>query len=119
MREMADGEVIVTIRSARATRTIAMNRLYWRWYVQPLSEYTGYGPDAIHQYCKRRFLASTRLVIADANGEIVDETDIDATTTTLTKVEFGEYLNHIAEFAESLNVTVGVPVDERESSYAR
>ena len=116
MRQM-DGEVIVSIRLAKATRSAAQNAMYWRFYVQPLSEYTGYSPQAIHSYLKQRFLAAPALVIANADGEVVDEATIEPTTTTLTKDEFSEYLLHISEFAETLNVSVGIPVEDRAYSY--
>ena len=117
MRQMRDGEVIVSVRQARATRTPAMNRLYWRWYVTPLAEYTGYSPLAIHSYLKQRFLVAPQIVIADPNGEIVDEATIEPTTTTLTTNEFSNYLNAIAEWAETLNVHCGLPIHDPAFSY--
>jgi len=117
MREMREGEVIVSIRKAHATRTPQMNRLYWRWYVTPLAEYTGYSPQAIHSYLKQRFITAPQIVIANADGEIVDEASIEPTTTTLTKEEFSNYLNAIAEFSETLNVHVGPPIPDPAFSY--
>jgi len=116
MRAMPQGPVLVTIRAATATRSPQANRLYWRWYVQPLSEYTGYTPMAIHSYLKQRFLVSPCIVIANADGEVLDDARIEPTTTTLTKEEFSTYLDHIAEFAEQLSVAVGPPVMD---AYAR
>ena len=117
MREMREGEVIVSIRKAHATRTPQMNRLYWRWYVTPLAEYTGYSPQAIHSYLKQRFITAPQIVIANADGEIVDEASIEPTTTTLPKEEFSNYLNAIAEFSETLNVHVGPPIPDPAFSY--
>ena len=115
MRQMPDGEVTVSIHR-ETKRSTAVNRLYWRWYVQPLSEYTGYTPHAIHSYLKQRFLSSAHIVIANADGEVVDEADVEPTTTTLTKDEFTTFLNCVSEFAESLGVVVGTPI---EDAYAR
>lgn len=103
-----DGEVTITIEQAHATRSLEQNALYWVAYVNPLAEYTGYSPKWMHAYLKKRFLPSRRLLIQDKHGVVVDERDIDAlTTTTLNKVDFGEYLHAIEEFALELNVTVG------------
>jgi hypothetical protein len=116
MRAMPDGPVLVTIQPASATRSAAMNRLYWRWYVQPLSDATGNTPQWIHAYLKKRFLAPNHIIISDAAGVVVDETDLEPTTRTLTTHEFSTFLDHVAEFAETLNVPVGPPV---EDAYAR
>jgi hypothetical protein len=104
-----DGEVIVRIEPARATRSRQANRLYWAAYVAPLAEHTGYSSLEIHAYLKKRFLpAQHRLIIQDANGVVVDEADLEAlTTTTLTKDAFSQYLEDIAAFAQTLGVVVG------------
>src|SRR6267154_1800137 len=81
MREMREGEVIVSIRKARATRSVQINRLYWRFYVAPLAEYTGYSSQAIHSFLKSKFLEAPVISIANADGEVVDEATVEPTTT--------------------------------------
>jgi len=112
MKEMPVGEVIISIRHARATRSLVQNALYWSGYIAPLAEYTGYSAIFMHAYLKKRFLTPTHLIISDPNGVIVDETDLEPTTTTLTKNEFAMYLMNVEEFALSLGVTVGPKVAE-------
>lgn len=108
-----NGAVIITIERAHATRSLEANALYWIGYVRPLSEYTGYTPNEMHAYLKARFFPShkrrsKRLVLHNREGQVIDECDIDlSSTTTLTNVEFGDYLNDIREFAQSLKVEVG------------
>lgn len=103
-----DCEVVVRIEKAHATRNADQNALYWAGYVQPLSEHTGYTPLEMHAYLKKRFLPTKQLLLQDAHGAVVDETAIEAlTTTTLNKVEFGNYLQEVEAFALSLGVTVG------------
>lgn len=106
---LGDGEVLITIERARAIRSLDQNALYWSGYVNPLSEYTGYPPKQMHAYLKARFLPKQLIVIVDKRtGVIVDEMDLASlTTTTLTSNEFSEYLHEIADFAETLHVTVG------------
>ncbi len=107
-KNVRDCEVTVTIEKAHATRSADQNALYWAGYIQPLSDYTGYTPLEMHAYLKKRFLPTKQLLIQDANGVVVDETAIEAlSTTTLNKVEFGEYLHEIEAFALELGVTVG------------
>ena len=107
IRSFQDGSVIVTIATATATRSRNSNSLYWAGYVGPLSEYTGYEPGWVHSYLKRKFLQAPSMVIADANGEIVDETLVEPTTTILTPQEFSRFLERVASFAAELGVTVG------------
>lgn len=94
-----DGEMVVTIERAHATRSLDANALYWAGHVQPLAEYTGYTPLEVHAYLKKRFLPNQHLMIQNAHGEVIDESDIEPTTTTLNTVEFSDYLHQIQEWA--------------------
>lgn len=106
--KLRDAEVVVTFEKAHATRSADQNALYWAGYVQPLADHTGYTAMEMHSYLKQRFLPKQHLMIQDANGAVVDETDIEALSTTkLNKIEFGEYLNEIEALALTLNVRVG------------
>jgi hypothetical protein len=102
-----EGEYIVTVEKAHATRSIEQNKFYWKAFVQPLAEYTGHSANEIHAYLKKRFLPAPKVEIRDADGFVIDEQDMEPSTTTLNKVEFSEYLQQIEEFAASLNVRVG------------
>lgn len=104
-----DCEVTVTVERAHATRSVDQNALYWAGYVHPLADYTGYTPKEMHAYLKKRFLPNERIEIVDKRtGVVIDEQDLEAfTTTTLNKVEFGEYLSDIQAFAIDLGVIVG------------
>lgn len=114
LRHWFDTEVIVTIEKAHATRSLEQNRLYWVGYVNPLADYTGYSPKYMHAYLKKRFLPAQHLLIQDGAGVVVDEADVEMlSTTTLNKVQFGEYLQAIEEFALSLGVRVG-PKDSKD-----
>jgi hypothetical protein len=107
MRTFAEGEVVIMLRHATATRSLRANALYWSAYVTPLADYTGYAPQEIHAYLKKRFVRAPRIVIADADGCVVDEADLEPTTTTLTRTEFSDYLRQVEGFARELGVTVG------------
>lgn len=99
--------MLIEIRRAHATRSVIQNALYWAGYVRPLADYTGYTSPEVHAYLKKRFLPNSHVAIADRNGVILDEVDLEPTTTRLTKHEFSEYLMHIAAFAAELGVDVG------------
>jgi len=107
--EWPDGEVIVRIEPASATRSRALNARYWAGYVAPLSAHTGYSPLEVHAYLKQRFVPAVhRVLIHDAQGEVVDDVELAAltTTTTLTRDEFAAYLDQVADFARRLGVTI-------------
>jgi hypothetical protein len=110
-REMAswkDGEVIVTVEQARATRSMSANALYWAGFVGPISEYTGYEPYEVHAFLKKKFLPSKHMMIQNAQGEVIDETDIDPTTTKLNVNEFSDYLRSIKMWAlDTLGIDCG------------
>lgn len=100
--------VTITVAKQHATRSLDQNALYWVGYVDPIASYTGYTPLETHEYLKQRFLPRRRIVVADQAGVVVDEAEIAALTTTkLNKIEFGDYLREIENFALSLGVTVG------------
>lgn len=107
-----DCEVVVTVERQHATRTLDQNALYFAGYVNPLADYTGYSPRQIHALFKKMFLPKERIEIVDKRtGVVVDEQDLEQlTTTTLNKVEFGEYLDSIKDWVDEMfhgAVTVG------------
>jgi hypothetical protein len=112
-----DGEVIVRIEPARATRSRPANALYWAGYVAPLAAHANCSPLEMHAYLKKRFLpAQHRVLIHDQFGEVVDDVQLEAlTTTTLTKDEFQVYLTDIAAFAFTLGVTLDPSRTEGET----
>lgn len=108
-----DGEYTVTIERAHATRNLEQNALYWAGFVKPLSDHTGYSMNEMHAYLKARFLPpeyrqTKTLLLQNGAGEVIDEYQIDMSTTTkLNKIQFSEYLHEIQQFAAELGVDVG------------
>lgn len=106
LQRMRDGEVRITIERAHATRSSQANRYYWGVVVELLAEHTGYTPDEIHEVLKAKFLPK-KLAVTDGNGEIKGEFVVGGTTTKLNKVEFGEYVTQIRQWAlEDLDVVI-------------
>jgi len=100
LRHWANCEVVVTIERLYATRGLGANALYWAGYVNPIADYTGLSTKIVHALLKQKFLPKQRIEIVDRKtGVVVDEVDLEAlTTTTLTKVEFSDYLREIEEW---------------------
>ncbi len=108
IRQFSNGVVMVEVRTPKTRRSTFANRLYWAGYVQPIAEHTGYDKLEIHDYLKRRFLPSQHLMIQNAAGEVIDETDVAPTSRKLTKREFSDYLSAIEVWAVGeLGVIVG------------
>lgn len=110
-------ELTVTIEKRHATRSLAQNAFYWSVVVRRIADHTGYTDDEVHEILKAKFLPK-RLTIADGNGEIKGEFVIGGTTTRFNKVEFGEYVESIRQWAaEELDIDIPDPdVDWRDGA---
>lgn len=98
LQRMRDGEVRITIERVHATRSAQANRYYWGVVVELLAEHTGYTADEIHDVLKAKFLPK-KLAVTNGNGEIKGEFVVGGTTTKLDKLEFGEYVTRIRQWA--------------------
>ncbi len=87
-----NGFYYVGLEKIKKTRTDKQNRFYWA-YLRILSEETGNEEETMHEYFKRVFLPPRfeKIKFGKKSGEI----KLPATTTTLSKLEFGEYLTKI------------------------
>ncbi len=81
-------------------RSLSQNAFYWA-YLGTIEKETGNNSNDLHEYFKRTLLAPKFINVMGK------EIKIPASTTDLTKVQFGEYLDKIS--AES-----GVPLPTRE-----
>ncbi len=109
IRQLRDGEVVVTVERRHATRSLDQNAYWWGVCVELVSNHTGYTPDEIHELAKQMFLPK-RLAVTDGNGEIKGEFVVGGTTTTLNKVEFGEFIESFRRWAATdLGVVIPDP----------
>jgi hypothetical protein len=104
---MKDGPYTLTVERQHATRSLSQNAWYWGCIVGLLSEHTGFSPDEMHELLKGKFLPK-KLAIPDGHGEVVAEFIIGGTTTTLNKIDFGEYCEQIRRWA-SADLAVVIP----------
>lgn len=112
LAKFKDGEVLVTIERAHATRSDAQNRYLWAVVIDLIADHTGFTPDETHECLKAKFLPK-KLAFADGNGVVVDEYVIGGSTRKLNKVEFGEYIEAIRTWAaEYLGVVIPDPVEQ-------
>lgn len=90
-----EGE-IVTVKWG-STRTLSQNSFYWvflNWLIEHggLKEQGHFDPQALHMDLKAHFLSSK--VMSKGQFVAIEE----GTTTQLTKVEFGEYMDRVDFF---------------------
>jgi hypothetical protein len=109
---LSDGEVAVTVRKHHATRSVQQNRWYWGSVVGLVADHTGYTPEEIHEIYKAKFLPRV-MEIPGTSGEVVAEFTIGGSTTQMNKLEFGEYCEHIREWAAS-ELGVNIPDPDPE-----
>jgi hypothetical protein len=101
-----DCEGVMTIEKKHATRSVQANRYWWGVCVALVAEHTGYTPEQIHDLAKQMFLPK-HLAVTGKNGELLGEYVVGGTTTTLNKLEFGEFVNKFKEWAlDKLDVLI-------------
>lgn len=109
LSRMRDGEGVLRIEPAKATRSLNANAWYWGVIVHELSEHTGYTPDEMHEFLKAKFIPK-RLSVQNGNGVIVDELVIGGTTREMSKSDFSEYCESIRRWAaEDLGLNIPDP----------
>jgi hypothetical protein len=87
----------------RTPRSTAQNEYLWGVVYPTLAEATGYSVNETHQICKELFIARRYRKIGGR------EVQIPASTTTLTKAQFSEYLERIFALCGELGCRVQTP----------
>ena len=89
-------EVYVTVKSIkeRENRSNQQNRYYWGCVIKLFSEHLGYTADEMHEILRVKFLLRPVFVMKN-----LDTVCIPKSTTSLTTVEFEEYITSIREWA--------------------
>lgn len=109
---LRDGDYIVTVERAVATRSAAQNAYYHGVVVKFVSEETGYSPTEAHEVLKAMHLPRD-LAAEGKNGRLMNGLVIGGSTTKLNKLEFIEYLERIVQWAaEELHVVIPDPDPE-------
>lgn len=99
------GEVEISVRRYRKTRTIPQNRYYWKVIVGMISEDTGQDVDTVHSWLKTKF-NKQQIMIKRTLQEVV------MSTTTLDSYGFSEeYWEPIRQWA---NEFLGLVIPEPE-----
>lgn len=84
----------ITITEHRDKRSSSANRYLWGVVYATIAQETGFSSEELHEIFKGKFLATEKTL--KQTGEVFS---IPGSTADLDKVQFGEYLDKILEFA--------------------
>lgn len=102
-----DGEVVVSVRAARNTRSLQANAYYWGVVLHAISESTGYTPEECHELMKQIHLPKA-VTVADGNGVILEDRVIGGSTAALSVGDFAAYVTRVQQWA-ALNLGLVIP----------
>jgi hypothetical protein len=89
-------------------RSNPQNKSYWKLCVEPLANFLeGYTKAEVHELLKYKFLSEVRYV--HMRDGTIEEIKVTKSTTTLTTVEFNDFMEHIRRWASQLGCWLGEP----------
>ncbi len=101
----ADGTICVEIRKAEENRSVAQNRLMWRWFGE-FAEETGYTKHEAHDVFCREILGVD--VVRSLRGELVERVK---GTSGLTVAEMANFLDEVDMLSTEHGVLLTHPED--------
>ena len=108
LARLRDGAVQITVERKFANRSQKQNAYYFAVVLALISEHTGYHVDELHEHFKKEFLPR-KLALAAPTGEVLQESVIGNTTTTLDTVQFTEYIERIRQVAAEMGIYIPDP----------
>lgn len=86
----------LSLQKERNNRTLSQNAYYWGVIIEILGQHFGYEPDEMHEALKYKFL------------KIHEDTGLISvrSTTKLSTLEFGDYLDRIIRWAAEEGVVI-------------
>ena len=106
--EMKDNVCKACGKPLTKCRSNPKNKSYWKLCVEPLAEYLeGYTTEDIHCLLKHKFLSEIRYVKNRAG--MMEEVKVTKSTTSLTTVEFNNFMESIRQWASELGCYLTEP----------
>ncbi len=107
------GLVSIQIVQRKAKRSLNQNAYYWVC-LSIIGDELGYTKEEMHGIFGMMYLKEYTSITNGKTGEII-EIEMIRSTTTLNKVEFGEYLNRIIQWAAEMGVILLTPEEFYET----
>lgn len=98
LRRLEGQKFQLTLEKLKKTRSDKQNRFLWAAVYKPISDYTGWKPDEIHEGMKWNFLRVER-------GEL----ETVRSTTGLSPGEFNEYVENIRQWLVDKKLDIYIP----------
>lgn len=105
LRLLRNGDYTVQIKRKQNLRSLPQNKLYHLW-LRVIEEETGNSSSDLHELFKLKFLAPQTKVVM---GE---EIEAMPSTTTLSTIEFTEYLDKIKAFMADYGLHLPMPDEQ-------
>lgn len=115
LRALVNTRVEYLIRKARSRKSQKQLGWYWGCILPWLSEATGHTVDEMHAYCTHKFLNPPMLrtiVIADGQGEVVEEVDVPLHADRVHLLNTGQmadYCDDIRQWAAGRPLCLAIP----------
>jgi len=103
LSSLAGERVEIRVRKLTPRRSLAANNFYWGVLIPLLCDYTGETKDEQHKVLKAHFAGEPHFIINEKTGEVIEE-KIDASTATMTKARFAEYIDSCIMLCTSLGI---------------
>lgn len=105
LKFFAGQKAILKIEAWTERRSLQHNNYWWTCIVTPLSEYTGYEKEEMHEMLLI-MLASEVRFISDKNGELIEEVRVAQRSSKMPKKVFSELVRK----GEKLMAECGIPL---------
>lgn len=115
LKHWRDGEIIITISRAHATRSLAQNAFWWGVVVKTFAEHCGNPPHEMHEILKAELLPEVKALL-DKDGNIIGEHTLGRPTHKLNKVEFGELIKAAQELGARMGLNIPDPNEDCEAA---
>lgn len=116
LRSLANSTIEIIVRKRRERKSQRQLGWYWGCILPALSEYTGYTVEEMHAWCTYKFLnppEKATLVIADSQGEVIEEADVQLypdRVHLLTTGQMADFCEDVRQFAaERFHVVIDDP----------